>query len=196
MYVFRIFCICTCSAQLSMFHMERCSRNTLIIIIILWVSGRGDFPMEFTWFLTPFPQNSFRWEYKPRSSLCTHAFHRTDSKDPNIDVLECQQQKYTQHAPSMKMQCDSLYGWIKKCSHNAQISPKMVNPRDIAGNAAGSRVELVKSLVSLDREEPGVMPVSQALKVDTWPWGQPDGTLKVVWTTWTLCQQISCFHTQ
>ena len=28
------FCICTCSAQLSMFHMERRSRNMLIIIII------------------------------------------------------------------------------------------------------------------------------------------------------------------
>ena len=29
------FCICTCSVQLSMSHMERCSRNTLIIIIII-----------------------------------------------------------------------------------------------------------------------------------------------------------------
>ena len=29
------FCICACSAQLSMFHMERCSRNMLIIIIII-----------------------------------------------------------------------------------------------------------------------------------------------------------------
>ena len=29
------FCICPCSAQLSMFHKERCSRNTLIIIIII-----------------------------------------------------------------------------------------------------------------------------------------------------------------
>ena len=29
------FCIWTCSAQLSMFHMERHSRNTLIIIIII-----------------------------------------------------------------------------------------------------------------------------------------------------------------
>ena len=29
------FCICICSAQLSMFHMERRSRNTLIIIIII-----------------------------------------------------------------------------------------------------------------------------------------------------------------
>ena len=32
---FVYFCICTCSAQLSMFHMERRSRNTLIIIIII-----------------------------------------------------------------------------------------------------------------------------------------------------------------
>ena len=29
------FCICTCSAQLSMFHMDKRSRNTLIIIIIM-----------------------------------------------------------------------------------------------------------------------------------------------------------------
>ena len=32
------FCICSCSAQLSMFHMERRSKNTLIvIIIIIWI---------------------------------------------------------------------------------------------------------------------------------------------------------------
>ena len=29
------FCICTCSAQLSMLHVERRSRNTLIIIVII-----------------------------------------------------------------------------------------------------------------------------------------------------------------
>ena len=29
------FCICTCSAQLSFFHMGRRSRNTLTIIIII-----------------------------------------------------------------------------------------------------------------------------------------------------------------
>ena len=29
------FCICTCSAQLSTFHMKRRFRNTLIIIIII-----------------------------------------------------------------------------------------------------------------------------------------------------------------
>ena len=31
------FCICTCPAQLSMFHMERRSRNTLIIVIVIIV---------------------------------------------------------------------------------------------------------------------------------------------------------------
>ena len=30
------FCICTCSAQLSMFHMERHSKNTPIIITIIY----------------------------------------------------------------------------------------------------------------------------------------------------------------
>ena len=36
------FCICTCSAQLSMFHMERRSRNMLIIIITMkWHEPRG-----------------------------------------------------------------------------------------------------------------------------------------------------------
>ena len=49
---------------------------------------RGIFALELTWVLTPFPQNSFGWEYKPRSSLCTHAFHCTDSKDPDIHVLD------------------------------------------------------------------------------------------------------------
>ena len=40
------FCICTCSAQLNMFHMERRSRNTLIIIfiiIVLFVVSVGGF---------------------------------------------------------------------------------------------------------------------------------------------------------
>ena len=48
----------------------------------------GIFPLELTWVLTPFPQNSFGWQYKPRFSLCTHAFHCTDSKDPDIHVLD------------------------------------------------------------------------------------------------------------
>ena len=43
--------------------------------------------------------------------------------------------KHTQHAPSTKTVCDYLYGWAKKMVTYAKISQKMVNPRDIAGNA-------------------------------------------------------------
>ena len=51
---------------------------------------------------------------------------------------ECQQQKDTQYAPSTKRECDYLNGWIKKNKKtitSAKITLKMVNPRDIAGNA-------------------------------------------------------------
>ena len=33
----------------------------------------------------------------------------------------------------MKMECDYLNGWIKKRSHTQKFHPKVVNPRDIAG---------------------------------------------------------------
>ena len=46
---------------------------------------------------------------------------------------EYRQQKHTQHAPSMKTECDYLNGWIKKRSHTQKSHPKMVNPRDKAG---------------------------------------------------------------
>ena len=41
--------------------------------------------------------------------------------------------KHTQHAPSTKTECDYLNGWIKKRSHTQKSHPKVVNPRDIAG---------------------------------------------------------------
>ena len=35
-YMCFVFCICTCSAQLlSIFHVEWCSRNTLLIVVII-----------------------------------------------------------------------------------------------------------------------------------------------------------------
>ena len=46
---------------------------------------------------------------------------------------ECRQQKHTQHAPSTKTECDYFNGWIKKRSHTQKSHPKVVNPRDIAG---------------------------------------------------------------
>ena len=42
------FCICTCSAQLSMFHRERRSRNTLIVIIIIIIISRDQYSREVT----------------------------------------------------------------------------------------------------------------------------------------------------
>ena len=36
---------------------------------------------------------------------------------------------------STKTECDYIYGCFKKWSHTQKISPKMVNPRAIAGNA-------------------------------------------------------------
>ena len=59
--------------------------------ILLWghFLVEGIFPLELTYgFKLHSPQNSFGWEYKPRSSLCTHAFHRTDSKDLDAHVLD------------------------------------------------------------------------------------------------------------
>ena len=46
---------------------------------------------------------------------------------------ECRQQKHTQHAPSLKTECDYLNGWIEKWSHTQKSHPKVVNSRDIAG---------------------------------------------------------------
>ena len=46
------------------------------------------FPFELTWDLTPFPPKSYGWEYKLRCSLCTHAFHLTDLKGPDINDID------------------------------------------------------------------------------------------------------------
>ena len=122
--------------------------------ILLWghFPVEGIFPLELTWVQTPFPQNSFGWEYKPRSSLCTHAFHRTDSKDPDVHVLDGWMpatKKHTQHSPSTKTECDYLNGWIKKRSHTQKSHPKMVNPRDIAGERKKKKKKKKKNFTAL-----------------------------------------------
>ena len=105
------------------------------------------FPLELARVLTSFPKNSFGWEYKPRSSLRTHAFHRTDLKDPDIHVLDGWMPAAKTH-PACTIHKDGMWLplWLdldknQKWSHNyAKISPKMVNPRDIAGNAEEEEV--------------------------------------------------------
>ena len=84
------------------------------------------------------PQSSFGWEYKPRSSLCTHAFHHMDSKDPDIHVLDG-------WMPTTKAQaaCAIHEDWIwlpqrlnYKWSHMQKYHQKWFNnPRYIAGDA-------------------------------------------------------------
>ena len=53
---------------------------------------------------------------------------------------ECQQQKHIQNAPFMKMECNYLYGWIKKKivfkqSHKqTNLIQRWWTPETIAGN--------------------------------------------------------------
>ena len=57
-------------------------RNSLLVVwlavlldaVSLVRSSEEIFPVEV---LTPFPQNSFGWEYRLWSSLCTHVFYRS-----------------------------------------------------------------------------------------------------------------------
>ena len=42
---------------------------------------------------------------------------------------ECRQQKHTQHAPSTKMECEYLNGWIKIRSHTQKSHPKSGEPQ-------------------------------------------------------------------
>ena len=108
----------------------------------------GIFPLELIWVLTPFPLNSFGWEYKPRSSLCTGTFHHTDSKDPDIHVLGGWM-PVTKNTPSMhhsrrRNVTTSMVG-LKTVIY-AKISPKMVNARDIAGEPRRRRLQELKRL--------------------------------------------------
>ena len=78
--------------------------------------------------MAPFPQNSFRLEYKLRSSLSIHTFHRTDSKDPDIYAMRFTHPACTIHEDGIALWLDPKKGHVHK------NLPKM-NPRDMAGNA-------------------------------------------------------------
>ena len=53
----------------------------------------------------------------------------------------------------MKTKCDYLYGWIKKTVTCTKISPKMVNPRDIAGNAEEEEEESYNTIVAIKKNK-------------------------------------------
>ena len=77
---------------------------------------------------------------------------------------ECRQQKHTQHAPSTKTECDYLNGWIKKRSHTQKSHPKVVNPRDIAGERKKKKKKRKKGHWSI-----GVIYVSVWPCLSSWP---------------------------
>ena len=94
----------------------------------------GIFPLELTWVLTPFPKKSFGQEYKTRPSLCTQAFHHTDSWDPDIHALVLLMPVTKTH-PACTIHKDGMWlpQWLDcKTVTYTKISPKMVNLRDIA----------------------------------------------------------------
>ena len=82
------------------------------------------------------PQKTLSDESINRGLVCAHMHFMTQTQKILTFMSqtgECRQQKHTQHAPSTKTECDYLNGWIKKRSHTQKSHPKMVNPRDIAG---------------------------------------------------------------
>ena len=83
--------------------------------------------------LTPFPITILD-ESINQGLACAHMHSIARTEKILIFMFwmgECQEQKHP--APSTKMECDYLYGWIKKKSHT-QNHTKIVNLRDITGN--------------------------------------------------------------
>ena len=106
---------------------------SVVGLILIWASGRGDFFLGAKMDLDSIPQNSFGWDYKPRSSLCTCAFYCTDWKDPDIHVLDGWMPA-TKTNPACTNHKDGmcLPLWLdQKMVTSTKISHKMENPRDI-----------------------------------------------------------------
>ena len=101
---------------------------------LLWDSSRRIFSLELAWFLTPFPKNSLK--YKPRSSLhmcipshrlkrpCHSCFRWVNASNKNTHCMHCPQ----------KWNVNTSMVGLKTVAY-PKISPKMVNPRYIAGSA-------------------------------------------------------------
>ena len=69
----------------------------------------------------------------PAKKKQTNKNKKKTNKQTNKKQTNKKKKKHTQHAPSTKTECDYLNGWIKKRSHTQKSHPKVVNPRDIAG---------------------------------------------------------------
>ena len=98
---------------------------------LLWASGRGDCSLVVNMSSESSPRNGNSNESIYRGLVCahTHSFARTKKNLPFMSkTFECRQQKYTQHAPFTKTECDYLYGWIKERPHTQKFQPKWCSP--------------------------------------------------------------------
>ena len=107
--------------------------------------------LELTWVLTPFPHYSFGWEYKPRSV------------DTCIPLLRLQRSWHScprqvnagnKNTPSMHLPrkwnvTTSMVG----LRNGHIISPKMVNPRDVAGEHRRRREDVEEEKEEEEKEE-------------------------------------------
>ena len=84
----------------------------------------GIFLLELTWFLTPFPQNSFGWEYKPR--LPSHGPKRSwHSRPKRVNAGNENTPNMHPRRPNVNTSMVEL-----KMAIYAKISPQVVKPRD------------------------------------------------------------------
>ena len=112
-----VFCICTCSAQLSMFHMERHSRNTLIIIIDII---RWDWLIDFRWTcsihlqekLTPLWLSLRRSRRRWKQKVCTLSLFLLPSvRTINMMIEDTQQMKNEDWNLRKENTYDTLYAF-------------------------------------------------------------------------------------
>ena len=82
-------------------------------------AGRGDFPLGVNVGSDSIPPKL--WDESISLGLVCAHMHSITQTQKILTFMskmgECHQQKHTQRAPSMKMECDYLNGWTKKWSH-------------------------------------------------------------------------------
>ena len=92
-------------------------------------SGIGGFSLGVNMGSNSIPPKTLSDESINRGLVCAHFIARTQKILTFMSMMgECRQQKHTKHAPSTKMECDYLNGWIKKPVMYAKISPKSGEP--------------------------------------------------------------------
>ena len=126
--MFRCVCHCVCSEGVLFFFKGGPVWCSIADLNLLWAFVEGIIPLdlELTWFLTPISPKTPSDESINQGLVCAHMhFITRTQKDPDICILDgwMVATKTHRHAPSMKMECDYLCGWIKKWSLTQKSHP-------------------------------------------------------------------------